>query len=203
MANRLSKITTRNGDHGETSLGSGRVVSKADGFMDVLGDVDELNSLIGCVLAQPVSDNVRECLVTIQHQLFNVGGELALDGKYTLITQQDVLWLDEQLQQFNTSLPELKEFILPAGSMAVAQCHVARAVCRRAERCWVRALSGLLVDQVSEDHASHPKSDPFPFLLQYLNRLSDTLFVLARIIAKEADIDEVYWQSERLSKALK
>lgn len=197
MANRLSSITTRNGDQGQTSLGSGRVVSKCDGVVDVIGDVDELNSFIGCVLSHPISDAVQSCLVTVQHQLFNVGGELALDGTHTLVTEQDVVWLDGQIQHFNAVLPDLKEFILPAGSMAVAQCHVARTVCRRAERHWVFALTQLN-EQSEPSGSAH-----FPFLLQYLNRLSDLLFVLARIVAKEANIDEVYWQSERLNKALK
>lgn len=185
---RLGKITTKTGDQGQTGLGSGRRVPKQHIRIAVIGDADELNSALGCVMAALTSVSpLHDDLLLIQHQLFNVGGELAMDGEMTLVTQADVEWLEKKVETWNESLPALKEFILPSGSMAIAQCHLARSICRRVERqCCALAEQ----ESVSD------------ILLVYLNRLSDCLFVLGRIIAKEQGVDEVYWHSARLQRAI-
>jgi cob(I)alamin adenosyltransferase len=188
MAHRLTQIATRTGDDGSTGLGDGTRVPKDHLRVMAMGDVDELNSGLGVLLAEPLPADVRELLVTIQHELFNLGGELSIPG-YELLKPAAVLHLDEALAQYNEQLPRLKEFILPAGTRSAALAHVSRTVARRAERAVV-ALAA--VEKVNEA----PR--------QYLNRLSDLLFVLARVLNR-ANLDglggdDVYWRSERLSR---
>ena len=188
MANRLTQISTRTGDDGSTGLGDGTRTRKDALRVQAMGDVDELNSQIGVLLAEPLPDAVRELLVVIQHELFNLGGELSMPG-HALLEAEAVLRLDEALAEHNAALPRLKEFILPAGTRSAAIAHVCRTVARRAERAVV-ALAAQ--DPVNEA----PR--------QYLNRLSDLLFVLARVLNR-ANLDglggdDVYWQSERLKR---
>jgi len=188
MANRLSQIATRTGDDGSTGLGDGSRVPKDHLRVQAMGDVDELNSNLGVLLAEPLPNEVRELLITIQHELFNLGGELCMPG-YELLKIDAVLRLDEALAHFNAELPRLKEFILPAGTRSAAISHVCRTVARRAERAVVTLAA-------SETINAAPR--------QYLNRLSDLLFVLARVLNR-ANLDglggdDVYWHSERLQK---
>ena len=181
MGNRLSKIYTRTGDDGTTGLGDGTRVAKDSARVASYGTVDELNSVIGVVLAQEIPDSVRETLVQVQHDLFDLGGELSIPG-YTAMTDEHVARVEDAVEQFNESLPPLKEFILPGGSRAAALAHVGRTVCRRAERAVV-ALA-----------AAEPVSDP---ARRYLNRLSDLLFVLARTLNRAAGGSDVLWQRKR------
>jgi len=188
MANRLTQIATRTGDDGTTGLGDGTRVAKDHLRVQAMGDVDELNSQIGVLLAEPLPDNVRELLVVIQHELFNLGGELSIPG-YELLKADAVLRLDEALAEHNAALPRLKEFILPAGTRSAAIAHVCRTVARRAERAVVALTS-------AEPVRAEPR--------HYLNRLSDLLFVLARVLNR-ANLDglggdDVYWRSERLAR---
>jgi cob(I)alamin adenosyltransferase len=188
MANRLSQIATRTGDDGTTGLGDGTRVPKSHGRIGAMGDVDELNSHIGVVLAEPLPDDVRDLLVTIQHELFNLGGELSIPG-FTLLKDDAVAALDAALAHYNATLPRLQEFILPAGTRSAALAHVARAVARRAERAVVTLA------------ATEPINNA-PRL--FLNRLSDLLFVLARVLNR-ANLDglggdDVYWHSARLAR---
>ena len=188
MGQRLTQIATRTGDDGTTGLGDGTRVSKDHLRVQAMGDVDELNSQIGVLLAEPLPDGVRELLVVIQHELFNLGGELSIPG-FELLKVEAVARLDEALELHNATLPKLQEFILPAGTRSAAIAHVCRTVARRAERAVV-ALS--LADQVRPE----PR--------QYLNRLSDLLFVLARVLNR-ANLDgrggdDVYWKSEKLAR---
>jgi cob(I)alamin adenosyltransferase len=188
MANRLTQIATRTGDDGTTGLGDGTRVGKDHLRVAAMGDVDELNSSIGMLLVEPLPDDVRELLVLVQHELFNLGGELSIPG-YELLKADAVARLDDALAHFNAGLPRLKEFILPGGTRSAALAHVARTVARRAER----ALVALAQD---EQVNAAPR--------QYLNRLSDLLFVLARVLNR-ANLDgkggdDVYWSSERLKR---
>jgi cob(I)alamin adenosyltransferase len=188
MSNRLTQIATRTGDDGTTGLGDGTRVPKDHLRVQAMGDVDELNSHLGVLLAEPLPDEVRQLLVVVQHELFNLGGELSIPG-YELLKSEAVLRLDEALAHFNSALPRLKEFILPAGTRSAALAHVGRTIARRAERAVV-ALSA--ADQV--------RAEP----RHYLNRLSDLLFVLARVLNR-ANLDglggdDVYWNSERLAR---
>ncbi len=188
MSNRLTQIATRTGDDGNTGLGDGTRTRKDALRVQAMGDVDELNSGLGVLLAEPLPADVRELLVVIQHELFNLGGELSIPG-FTLLKMDAVLRLDEALATHNAALPRLAEFILPAGTRSAALAHVSRTVARRAERAVV-ALGA--VEAVNEA----------PRL--YLNRLSDLLFVLARVLNR-ANLDglggdDVYWQSERLKR---
>ncbi len=188
MANRLSQIATRTGDDGTTGLGDGTRVPKSHLRVAAMGDVDELNSMLGLLLAEPLPEDVRELLVVIQHELFNLGGELSIPG-FELLKDGAVARLDEALAHYNATLPRLKEFILPAGTRSAAVAHVARTIARRAERALV-ALGGV------EAVRAAPR--------QYLNRLSDLLFVLARVLNR-ANLDglggdDVYWRSEKLSR---
>ena len=187
MANRLSQIATRTGDDGTTGLGDGSRVPKDHLRVMAMGDVDELNSGLGVLLAEPLPADVRELLGVIQHELFNLGGELCIPG-YSLLKTEAVLRLDEALAHYNAALPRLAEFILPAGTRSAALAHVSRTVARRAER----ALVALAAVETVHDA---PR--------QYLNRLSDLLFVLARVLNR-ANLDglggdDVYWRSERLA----
>ena len=191
MSNRLSKITTRTGDDGTTGLGDGSRVPKSHLRIAAIGDVDELNSGLGVLLAEPLPDDVRSLLVTIQHELFNLGGELSIPG-YELLKDAALARLDEALAHYNAKLPRLKEFILPAGARSAAIAHVARTIARRAERSVV-ALGR------AETLRAAPR--------QYLNRLSDLLFVLARVLNR-ANLDglagdDVYWQSDKLARDAK
>ncbi|MBK7262597.1 MAG: cob(I)yrinic acid a,c-diamide adenosyltransferase [Rubrivivax sp.] len=189
MANRLTQIATRTGDDGSTGLGDGTRVPKAHLRIDAMGHVDELNSSLGVLLAEPLPDAVRELLVVIQHELFNLGGELSIPG-YELLKADAVLYLDQALAQHNAALPRLKEFILPAGTRSAALAHVSRTIARRAERALV-ALAAQEAINVA------PR--------QYLNRLSDLMFVLARVLNR-ANLDglgggdDVYWHSEKLAR---
>jgi len=190
MANRLSQIATRTGDDGSTGLGDGTRVPKSHGRIGAMGDVDELNSHLGVLLAEPLPDDVRELLVTIQHELFNLGGELSIPG-FTLLKDDAVAGLDAALARYNETLPRLMEFILPAGTRSAALAHVARAVARRAERAVVTLAATEAINAA-------------PRL--FLNRLSDLLFVLARVLNR-ANLDglggdDVYWKSEKLSRNL-
>jgi cob(I)alamin adenosyltransferase len=190
MANRLSQIATRTGDDGTTGLGDGTRVPKSHGRVGAMGDVDELNSHLGVLLAEPLPDDVRDLLVTIQHELFNLGGELSIPG-YTLLKDDAVAALDAALAHYNATLPRLAEFILPAGTRSASLAHVARAVARRAERAVVTLAA-------SETINSAPRL--------FLNRLSDLLFVLARVLNR-ANLDglggdDVYWHSARLARNL-
>ena len=184
MANRLSQIATRTGDDGTTGLGDNTRVSKASGRPHAMGDVDELNSHIGLLLCESLPADVRELLVDIQHQLFNLGGELSMPG-YELLKDDALLQLDKALAHYNAQLPRLQEFILPAGTRAASQAHVCRTVARRAER---------MVVALQEAEAMRPAPR------QYLNRLSDLLFVLARVLNRVDGGDDVYWKSERLAR---
>ncbi len=188
MGKRLTQIATRTGDDGTTGLGDNTRVSKSDLRVHAMGDVDELNSHIGLLLCEDMPEAVRTLLVEIQHQLFNLGGELSIPG-FELLKPEAVLALDQALAEHNEHLPKLQEFILPAGTRAASQAHVCRTVARRAERA-VIALQG--------------REELKPTPRQYLNRLSDLMFVLARVLNRyRADGtvgDDVYWKSERLAR---
>jgi len=177
MGNRLSKIYTRTGDKGTTGLGDGSRVDKDSLRVETFGTVDELNSTIGLVLATELDDPVRVCLTRTQHELFDLGGELCMPG-YTLIPEQFINQLESDLDRFNEDLPPLKDFILPGGSESAARCHLARTVCRRAERLMVSLAKNEDINNAS---------------LRYLNRLSDLLFVLARVLARANGGTEVIW----------
>jgi cob(I)alamin adenosyltransferase len=177
MGNRLSKIYTRTGDKGTTGLGDGSRVDKDDLRVETYGTVDELNSLIGLVLAAGFDGPVRDCLTRTQHELFDLGGELCMPGT-TLIPQSYVEQLEADLDRLNADLPPLKDFILPGGTEAAARCHVARSVCRRAERLMVTLGRSETINDTS---------------LRYLNRLSDLLFVAARVLARDGGGSEVLW----------
>jgi cob(I)alamin adenosyltransferase len=181
MGNRLSKIATRTGDDGSTGLGDGSRTGKDSARIGAIGEVDELNSFIGLLLAEDMPAELRDELVSIQHDLFDLGGELCIPG-YQLITDDHVARLDDLLEKYNADLPVLKEFILPAGSRAASTAHVCRTVCRRAERSIV-ALAKL------EPINAQPR--------QYVNRLSDLMFVLARVLNRFAGGSDVLWQHER------
>jgi cob(I)alamin adenosyltransferase len=185
MANRLSQIATRTGDNGSTGLGDNTRVSKNSLRVHAMGDVDELNSHIGVLLCEDLPADVRDLLVEVQHQLFNLGGELSIPG-FELLKPEAVLDLDAALARYNADLPRLAEFILPAGSRAASLAHVCRTVARRAERA-----------VVALDQAETLKESP----RQYLNRLSDLLFVLSRVLNRMNGGDDVYWKSERMARA--
>jgi cob(I)alamin adenosyltransferase len=185
MANRLSQIATRTGDNGTTGLGDNTRVSKDSLRVHAMGDVDELNSHIGVLLCEELPPGVRELLVEVQHQLFNLGGELSIPG-FELLKPEAVALLDKALAEYNANLPRLAEFILPAGSRAASLAHVCRTVARRAERAVV-ALGAAEPVNESPRH--------------YLNRLSDLLFVLSRVLNRMNGGDDVYWKSERMANA--
>ena len=189
MGQRLTQIATRTGDGGTTGLGDNSRVSKNSLRVHAMGEVDELNSHIGVLLCEAMPESVRSVLVEVQHQLFNLGGELSIPG-FELLKPEAVMALDQALEQHNEHLPKLQEFILPAGNRAASLAHVCRTVARRAERAVV-ALGN------EEALKEAPR--------QYLNRLSDLMFVLARVLNRcRADGtvgDDVYWKSERLARA--
>ena len=183
MGNRLSKIVTRTGDDGSTGLANGTRVPKESARIEACGAIDELNSALGALLAcADLPATMPEQLLEIQHDLFDLGGELAIPGS-VVISAQQVERLENQVESWNAQLPPLREFVLPGGGPAAASCHMARSICRRAERrCW----------QLSRAEAVGPQA------LRYLNRLSDLLFVLARVLARRASGSEVMWRRERV-----
>jgi len=181
MGHRLSQIATRTGDDGSTGLGDGTRTGKDSLRIGALGDVDELNSTIGLLMTESLPADVADALLAIQHDLFDLGGELCIPG-YENVSDAQVARLDEHLARYNATLPRLQEFILPGGSRAAALAHVARTVCRRAERAIV-ALG----------HAEPVR----PACRQYVNRLSDLLFVLARVLNRHAGGADVLWQQGR------
>jgi len=185
MGNRLSRIVTRTGDDGSTGLGDGTRVRKDTARIEAMGSVDELNCTLGVLLSNELHDEAASaCLTEVQHDLFDMGGELSIPGS-SMLSDDRVLWLDEQLEEFNRTLPPLKEFVLPGGGTSASASHIARAVCRRAERfCWT----------LSRTEAVSPAS------LRYLNRLSDMLFVLARRFARAERGSEPLWNRTRQSK---
>lgn len=185
MGNRLSKIATRTGDQGTTGLGDGSRTDKDSLRIQAMGDVDELNSQIGVLLCEPLPEGLAGALLLIQHDLFDLGGELCIPG-YQLISDEQVANLDTLLEKYNADLPPLQEFILPGGSRAAALAHVCRTVCRRAERMLV---------SVGKKETIHPQPR------QYLNRLSDLMFVLSRVLNRFAGGADVLWKHERKSKS--
>ncbi|MFM8589344.1 MAG: cob(I)yrinic acid a,c-diamide adenosyltransferase [Limnohabitans sp.] len=182
MGNRLTQIATRTGDNGTTGLGNNQRVSKNSLRVHALGEVDELNSHIGLLLCEDMPGPLRQLLVEIQHQLFNLGGELSIPG-FELLKPEAVMALDQALEDHNAQLPKLQEFILPAGTRAAAQAHVCRTVARRAERSVVALGNEEALNETPR---------------QYLNRLSDLMFVLARVLNRLHGGDDVYWKSERM-----
>ncbi len=181
MGNRLSKIYTRTGDDGTTGLGDGSRVAKDSLRVEAYGTVDEANSCIGLLLASELPDDVRTLLTRVQHQLFDLGGELCIPG-HAAIFDADIDALEARLDHYNDALPALKDFILPGGGEAAARCHVARTVVRRAER------ETVALDRLEEVR---------PQAIRYLNRLSDLLFVLARVLARASGHGEVLWDHDR------
>ncbi len=181
MGNRLSKIYTRTGDDGSTGLGDGSRVGKDSARVEAYGTIDEANSCIGLLLAAELPEDVRELLTRIQHQLFDLGGELCIPG-HAAIFDADIEALEAQIDHYNRELPPLKEFILPGGGEAGARCHIARTVVRRAER---RTVELARLESVR------------PQPVHYLNRLSDLLFVLCRVLARASGHGEVLWKHER------
>ena len=178
---RLTRIYTRTGDKGTTGLTDGSRVAKDDARIEAIGTIDELNSVVGLLLCEPDTDTVRECLTGVQHRLFDIGGELSIPG-HRMLAEDSVDGLERMLDSLNAELPSLKEFILPGGTRAAAQCHVARAVCRRAERRVCTLGAG---------------SDINPVTGRCLNRLSDLLFVMARHLNRQAGVPDVFWQREQ------
>lgn len=181
MGNRLSKIATRTGDDGTTGLGDGSRTVKDALRVQAMGDVDELNSEIGVLLCEDLPAGLRDALITIQHDLFDLGGELSIPG-FVMMTDAQVARLDQWLNEYNATLPPLKDFILPGGSRAAAIAHVCRTVCRRAER------SIVALRKAENVHAR---------LGHYVNRLSDLLFVLARVLNRHAGGSDVLWEKGR------
>jgi len=184
MGNRLTQIATRTGDDGTSGLADNVRLPKNHARFVAMGDVDELNSHIGLLLCEALPESVRELLVQMQHQLFNLGGELSMPG-FALLKEEALLQLDQALADHNSALPRLAEFILPAGTRAASQAHVCRTVARRAERAVVA---------LGAQDTLHPTPR------QYLNRLSDLLFVLARVLNRVDGGDDVYWKSERMAR---
>ena len=181
MGHRLSKIVTRTGDAGTTGLGDGSRIAKDAPRIDAIGAVDELNSTIGVLLAETLPDEIARCLTEVQHDLFDLGGELSIPG-HTAITEAHVARVEEAVEALNADLPPLKDFVLPGGTRAAALAHVARTVCRRAERAVV--LLG------TTDDVAAP-------MRKYLNRLSDLLFVVARMLNRAAGRPDVLWRRDR------
>ncbi len=181
MGNRLSRIYTRTGDDGTTGLGDGSRTSKISARIEAIGDVDELNSSIGVLLAEALPEDVQSLLTDVQHDLFDLGGELSIPGYHALKTSH-VASLEVALERYNGTLPPLKEFILPGGARTSALAHICRTICRRAER--------RVVQLAAEETVS-------PLPQQYLNRLSDLLFVLSRILNRAAGRPDVHWDKGR------
>jgi cob(I)alamin adenosyltransferase len=183
MGNRLSKIYTRTGDNGTTGLGDGTRVNKDSIRVEAMGDVDELNAVLGVMLTEPLPELIHKTLIRVQHDLFDLGGEVCIPG-HVRVKPERVDVLENVLDELNDQLEPLKEFILPGGTRAAAYCHLARTVCRRAERQLIR---------LNRDEAVTDTS------LKYLNRLSDLLFVMCRVINKASGRPDVLWQNENES----
>ncbi len=181
MGHRLSKIVTRTGDSGTTGLGDGTRVAKNSARIDAIGDIDELNSALGLLLAESLPDAVANCLTSIQHDLFDLGGELSIPG-HVAVTDRHVARLEDAVEHFNADLGALKEFILPGGTRAAALAHMGRTACRRAERTLVRMA------------ATEPVGDA---TRRYVNRLSDLMFVLARTLNRAGGRPDVLWRKDR------
>jgi cob(I)alamin adenosyltransferase len=181
MGNRLSKIATRTGDKGTTGLGDGSRIAKDALRVHAMGDVDELNSQIAVLLCEDIPEQMKHELISIQHDLFDMGGELCIPG-YTMIKEEQVLRLDGLLAHYNADLPPLKDFILPGGSRAAAVANVCRTVCRRAERSIVSVGNAETINEAPR---------------QYMNRLSDLLFVLGRVLNRYAGGQDVLWEKGR------
>ncbi len=181
MGKRLTQIATRTGDDGTTGLGDGTRTDKDALRVHAMGDVDELNSVLGVLACEDLPDDVRAALSDIQHDLFDLGGELSIPG-YIAVTDAHVLRLESAVERFNADLPPLKEFILPGGARAAGLAHVSRTVCRRAERALVHLAQSETVSDATR---------------KYLNRLSDLLFVLARVLNREAKVSDVLWRKDR------
>jgi cob(I)alamin adenosyltransferase len=181
MAKRLTKIYTRTGDDGTTGLGDGTRSIKDGLRIEAIGTVDELNSFMGVLLAENLEEEVRNNLEDIQHDLFDLGGDLSIPGRVTM-SEAQVSRLEKQLDDYNAPLTALKEFILPGGTRTASLCHVARAVCRRAERCVVRLYRA---------------ETAVPYHVRYLNRLSDFLFVLCRVLNRQNGVEDVMWQPRK------
>lgn len=181
MGHRLSKIYTRTGDAGTTGLGDGSRTEKDAARVEAYGTVDELSSVIGMMLAQDLPDSIAGILTEVQHNLFDLGGELCVPG-YSAVVPSQVEWLEHKLDEHNADLPPLKDFILPGGGPAASVCHLARTVCRRAER---------RVHTLARGEEVNPQG------MAYLNRLSDLLFVLGRVLARREGGSEVIWQRDR------
>ena len=185
MGYRLSKIYTRTGDKGTTGMADGRRIDKDDIQVNVIGDVDELNSIMGMLICKTDDKNIEELFFIIQHDLFNLGGQISMP-EMSLLKAERTEWLEQQLDEMNKDLPSLKEFILPGGTEAAAVCHLARSVSRRAERNIV-SLSKKI--NISSD------------VQAYINRLSDFLFVAARVLSRQQGGQEVYWNSEKINNS--
>ena len=181
MGHRLSKIYTKTGDDGRTGLGDGSRVEKCSPRLEAIGEIDELNCSLGLLLAEDLPSNLEDALFDIQHDLFDLGGELSIPGSQ-LLSAAAVEKLEKWIDRYNGDMPPLKEFVLPGGNRAAACCHVARAVCRRAER-------RLLMLAKNETLA--------PEALKYINRLSDLFFVVGRVIARQSDVGEILWNRDR------
>jgi cob(I)alamin adenosyltransferase len=186
MGNRLSSIYTKTGDDGTTGLANGNRVDKSNIRVEIMGNVDELNSLLGVIVASDIANDISGCLLNIQHLLFDIGGEIATPGN-AVIAPSSVERLEELIESYNEELPALKEFILPGGSFSASVCHLARSVCRRCERSLVK---------LSHSEALNPET------LRYINRLSDLLFVLARTLNQGKGDKEIFWDSERLKRSV-
>jgi cob(I)alamin adenosyltransferase len=180
MGNRLSRIYTRTGDDGTTGLGDGTRIHKDSTRIEALGTVDELNAVIGIMLIEPLPEIIRTTLTRVQHDLFDLGGEICIPG-HVMVKAERIAALEQTLDELNDDLPPLKEFILPGGCRAAAYCHLARTVCRRAEREVIRLNHKEAVTEIS---------------MQYLNRLSDLLFVMCRVINKHEGCADVLWNNE-------
>lgn len=183
MADRLTSIVTKTGDAGTTSLGDGSRIAKNDARIEAIGQVDELNSFIGLLACEPLPNGVPSALERIQHHLFDLGSELCVPG-YSALIESHVTFLETEIERSLAELPPLKEFILPGGTRPASLAHVCRSICRRAERSLVT------LDQ------REPLND---IGRQYLNRLSDYFFMLARILNKEAGRQDIFWQKEKTS----
>lgn len=191
MGNRLSKISTKTGDTGETGLGDGSRISKSSERISVIGDADELNSWVGVLRSElPEDDEFQPVLNQIQHDLFDLGGELCVPG-YRALSPEMLSGVEDKLVEINEALPPLKDFILPGGSKTASYCHIARSVCRRAER------SIVILHQSQTD--ADENTAVSPLAIQYLNRLSDFFFVLARALARRDGGSEVLWQSRHIA----
>ena len=180
MGNRLSRIYTRTGDDGSTGLGDGTRVHKDSTRVEAMGTVDELNAVIGIMLTEPLPETIRTTLTRVQHDLFDLGGEICIPG-HVMVKAERIAALEQTLDGLNDDLPPLKEFILPGGCRAAAYCHLARTVCRRAEREVIKLNHEEAATEIS---------------IQYLNRLSDLLFVMCRVINKHAGYADVLWNNE-------